>query len=113
MVPRWNLGPRMCCSYTLVPLGARWYLGMCECDSTAPSFSRNPYSYPSPLSLNYLEESSHVCIASWLLKQESTQLMNNLEQECLEQKSWLIPFHLIQSFLHYTSSMRKTPQQFL
>src|SRR5438034_1318445 len=45
-------------------------------------------------------------------KQESTQLMNNLGQECLEQKSRLIPFHLIQSFLHYTSSMRRT-QSFL
>ena len=64
-------------------------------------FSRNPYNYPSPLSLNYLEESHHMSIASWLIKQESTQLMNNLEQDCLEQKSRLIPFRLIQSFLHY------------
>src|SRR6266498_5969571 len=91
MVPRRNLGPRVCCNHTIVPLGARWYLGMCEYDSTAPSFSRNPYNYPSPLfllcsiSLNYLEESSHMCIASWFLKQESTQLMNNLEQDCPEQ----------------------------
>ena len=27
MVPRRNLGPHMCCSHMLVPLGARWYLG--------------------------------------------------------------------------------------
>src|SRR6266540_2309519 len=48
-------------------------------------FTCNPYNYPSPLSLNYLEESHHMSIASWLLKQESTQIMNNLEQECLQQ----------------------------
>src|SRR6266498_246664 len=96
MVPRWNLGPLVYCNHTIVPLGARWYLGMCEYDSTAPSFSRNPYNYLSPLllprsnPLNYLEESSHMCITSWLLKQESTQLMNNLEQECLEQKKILL-----------------------
>src|SRR6266540_2242483 len=102
MVLRRNLGPRVCCSHTIVPLGVHWYLGMCECDSTAPSFSRNPYNYPSPLSLNYLEESPHMSIASCLIRQESTQLMNNLEQECREQKSHLILFRLIQSFLHYT-----------
>ena len=101
MVLRRNLGPHVCCSHTLVPLGARWYLGMCECDSAAPTFLRNPCSYPSTLSLNYLEESHHMSIASWLIKQESTQLMNNLEQECLEQKSRLFPFHLIQPFLPY------------
>ena len=92
-----NLRPRVCCSHMIVPLGACWYLGMCECDSTAPSFSRNPYSYPSPLSINYLEESYHMCIASWLLKQESTQPMNNLEQECLEQNPvWSSPFSITQ-----------------
>src|SRR6266498_154404 len=102
MVPRRNLGSRVCCSHTIVPLGARWYLGMCECDSTAPSFSHNPYNYPSPLSLNYLEESPHMSISSWLIRQESTQLMNNLEQECREQKSSLVLFRLNQSFLYYS-----------
>src|SRR6266540_7545810 len=76
-------------------------------------FSRNPYNYPSPLSLNYLEESHHMSIASWLIKQESTQLMNNLEQECPEQKSRLIPSRLIQSFSPLYCPMRKTPHQFL
>src|SRR6266540_1827073 len=37
MVPRQNLGPHVCCSHTLVSLGARWYLGMCDYDSTAHS----------------------------------------------------------------------------
>ena len=105
MVPRRNLGPQVCCNHMIVPLGARWYLGMCEYDSTAPSFSRNPYNYPSPLSLHYLEESPHMSIASWLLKQESTQLMNNLEQECLEQNFRLIPFHMVQPNSPIHSSM--------
>jgi len=118
MVPRWNLGPRVCCSHTIVPLGARWYLGMCECDSTTLSFSCNPYNYPSPMfllrstALNYLEEASHMCIASWLLKQESTQIMNNLEQECLEQNFVWYPSAWSSSLLQY-SAMRKTPHQFL
>ena len=30
MVPRRDLGPRVCCSHTFVPLGARWYLGTCK-----------------------------------------------------------------------------------
>ncbi len=111
MVPRRNLGPRVCCSHTLVPLGARWYLGMCESDSTA--LSRNPCSYPNPLPLNYLEESHHMSIASWLIKQESTQLMYNLEQECLEQKSSLILFRLIQSFLHYSIQWERLLISFL
>src|SRR6266508_1511461 len=102
MVPRRNLGPRVCCSHPIVPLGARWYLGMCECDSTAPSFLCNPCSCPSSLLLNYVEESSHMCIASGHLKQESTRLMNNLEQECLEQNPVWYPlsFDPVLSPLH-------------
>src|SRR6266542_4032841 len=113
MVPRWNLGPRMCCSHTLVSLGARWYLGMCECDSTTPFLSRNPYNYPSPLSLNYLEESPHMSIASWLIRQESTQLMNNLEQECREKKIQFDNLSFDPVFSPLFCSMRKTPHQFL
>jgi len=43
--------------------------------------------------------------ASWLLKQESTQLMNNLEQECLEQNFRLIPFCMVQLNSPIHSSM--------
>ena len=30
LMPRRNLGPHVCCSHMIEPLGARWCLGMCD-----------------------------------------------------------------------------------
>jgi len=30
LMPRRNLGPHVCCSHMIEPLGARWCLGICD-----------------------------------------------------------------------------------
>ena len=42
MMPRRNLGPHVCYSHMIEPLGARWYLGICDI-THLDSFLCNPY----------------------------------------------------------------------
>ena len=46
IVPRRDLGPRVDCSHTTVPLGARWCLSTCEYELLRLSFHATLKTFP-------------------------------------------------------------------
>ena len=112
MVPRWNLGPRVCCSHMLVLLGARWYLGMCDHDSTASSFRATLITTLALVTqLPWRVPSHEHCILV-----NRTRIHSTNEQPWARM-SWAkipfvsLPFDPVFSPLY--CSMRKAPHQFL